>query len=126
VNSLRRLDTSGVTDPTVALRLRLIQRGVAMLREALEHDKAATAELTRLVDEANATLTELVDIAPSAAAEIIVEVATSAASPKPASPVSTALHRSRRARAKGERARPTSPLPRWQQNASTPPSVGSR
>jgi transposase len=29
VNSLRRLDTSGVTDPTVALRLRLIEHRVA-------------------------------------------------------------------------------------------------
>ena len=31
VNSLRRLDTSGVTDSTVALRLRLIEQRVAML-----------------------------------------------------------------------------------------------
>ena len=51
VNSLRRLDTSGVTDPTVALRLRLIEHRVAMLRDVLEQDKAATAELTELVDQ---------------------------------------------------------------------------
>lgn len=74
VNSLGRLDTSGVTDQTVALRLRLIGQRVAMLRGALEQDKAATVELAALVDEANSTLTELVGIAPRAAAEILVEV----------------------------------------------------
>jgi transposase len=75
VNSLRRLDISDVTNPTVALRLRLIERHrVAMLREVLEQDKAATAELAKLVDEANSTLTTLVGFAPRAAAEIIVEV----------------------------------------------------
>ena len=73
MNSLRRLDTSGVTDSTVVLRLRLIEQRVAMLREVLEQDKAATAELAKLVDEANSTLTTLVGIAPRAAAEIIVE-----------------------------------------------------
>jgi len=74
VNSLRRLDTSAVTDPTVALRLRLIEHRVAMLRDVLEQDKVATAELSELVDETNSTLTTLVGIAPRAAAEIIVEV----------------------------------------------------
>ena len=74
VNSLSRLDTTGVTDPTVALRLRLIGHRVAMLRDVLEQDKAATAELTALVDATNTTLTELVGIASRAAAEIIVEV----------------------------------------------------
>ncbi len=74
VNSLRRLDTSSVTDPTVALRLRLIEHRVAMLRHVLEQDKAATAELTVLVEETDSTLTELVGIAPRSAAEIIVEV----------------------------------------------------
>ena len=74
VNSLGRLDTSALTDPTVALRLRLIEHRVAMLRDVLGQDKAATAELTRLVDETNSTLTGLVGIAPRAAAEIIVEV----------------------------------------------------
>lgn len=74
VNSLRRIDASGVTDPTVALRLRLIEHRVAMLRDVLEQDKAATAELAELVEETNSTLTELVGIAPRAAAEIIVEV----------------------------------------------------
>ncbi len=74
VNSLRRLDTSGVTDPTVALRLRLIEHRVVMLRDVLAQDKAATAELAELVEETNSTLTELVGIAPRAAAEIIVEV----------------------------------------------------
>ena len=73
VNSLRRLDTTGVTDPTVALRLRLIGHRVAMLRDVLEQDKAATAELTALVEETKSTLTEFVGIAPRAAAEIIVE-----------------------------------------------------
>ena len=74
VNSLNRLDTSGVSDPTMAVRLRLIEHRVAMLRDVLEQDKAATAELTRLVKATNSTLTALVGIAPRAAAEIIVEV----------------------------------------------------
>lgn len=74
VNSLSRLDTSGVTDPVVALRLRLIEHRVAMLRDVLEQDKAATAELTLLVNETKSTLTDLVGIASRAAAEIIVEV----------------------------------------------------
>lgn len=74
VNSLRRLDTSGVTDPTVALRLRLIEHRVAMLRDVLEQDEAATAELSELVEETKSTPTELVGIAPRAAAEIILEV----------------------------------------------------
>lgn len=74
VNSLGRLDTSGVIDPVVALRLRLIEHRVAMLRDVLEQDKAATAELATLVNEADSTLTALVGIAPRAAAEIIVEV----------------------------------------------------
>ena len=74
VNSLGHLDTAGVTDPTVALRLRLIEQRVAMLRAVLAQDKAATAELTALVDETGSTLTDLVGIAPRAAAGIIVEV----------------------------------------------------
>lgn len=74
VNSLGRLDTADVTDPTVVLRLRLIEHRVAMLRDVLEQDKAATAELGKLVDATGSTLTELVGIAPRAAAAIIVEV----------------------------------------------------
>ena len=74
VNSLSRLDTSGVSDPTVAVQLRLIEHRVAMLRDVLGQDKAATTELTRLVNQTNSTLTALVGIAPRAAAEIIVEV----------------------------------------------------
>jgi transposase len=74
VNSLSRLDTSEVTDPTVALRLRLIEHRVAMLRDVLEQDKAATAELVELLGETSSTLTKLVGIAPRSAAEIIVEV----------------------------------------------------
>ncbi|MEX1173062.1 MAG: transposase [Chloroflexota bacterium] len=74
VNSLGRLDISRVTDPTVTLRLRLIEHRVAMLRDVLDQDKAATAELTGLVEETKSTLTGLVGIAPRSAAEILVEV----------------------------------------------------
>lgn len=74
VNSLSRLDTSGVSDPTMAVRLRLIEHRVAMLRDVLEQDKAATAELTRLVKATNSTLTALVGIAPRAAAELLAEI----------------------------------------------------
>lgn len=74
VNALSRLDASEETDPTVALRLRLIEQRVVMLRDVLEQDRAATAELARLVDQTHSTLTTLVGIAPRAAAELIVEV----------------------------------------------------
>jgi transposase len=73
VNSLSGLDTSGVTDATVSLRLQMIEHRVAMLRDVLEQDKAATVELSRLVEETGSTLTGLVGIASRAAAEIIVE-----------------------------------------------------
>jgi len=74
VNSLDRLATSTVTDPTVALRLRLIEHRAAMLREVIEQDKAITAELTTLVEETRSPLTGLVGIARRTPAEIIVEV----------------------------------------------------
>ena len=45
-----------------------------MLRDTLEQDRNATAELAVLVDESQTTLTDLVGIAPRAAAEILVEV----------------------------------------------------
>ena len=71
---LARLDTSEVTDPTVLLRLRLIEHRVAMLRDVLEQDRVAARELAELVAETKSTLTDIVGIAPRAAAEIIVEV----------------------------------------------------
>jgi transposase len=74
VNSLGRLDASGVTDPTVLLRLRLIEHRVAMLRDVLEQDRIATAQLAMLVEGTGSTLPRLVGIAPRAAAEIILEV----------------------------------------------------
>jgi transposase len=74
VNSLARLDTTGMTEPTVLLQLRLIEHRVAMLRDVLEHDKTAANELAELVAQTKSTLTDIVGIAPRAAAEIIVEV----------------------------------------------------
>ena len=74
VTSLGLLDTSEVTDPTVLLRLRLIEHRVAMLRDVLEQDRVAARELAELVAETKSTLTDIVGIAPRAAAEIIVEV----------------------------------------------------
>ena len=44
-----------------------------MLRDVLEQDKLAAAELATLVTETRSTLTNLVGIAPRAAAEILVE-----------------------------------------------------
>jgi len=73
VNALRALDTNAVTDPTVLLRLRLIGHRVAMLRDVLEQDKVAGAELAELVAQTGTTLTAIVGIAPRAAAEILVE-----------------------------------------------------
>ena len=74
VTSLARLDTSDVTDPTVLLRLGLIEHRTAMLRDVLEQDRIAAHELTELVAETKSSLTSIVGIAPRAAAEIIVEV----------------------------------------------------
>jgi transposase len=62
-----------VTDPTVLLRLHLIDHRVAMLRDVLKQDKAAADELATLVTTTKSTLTDLVGIAPRAAAEILVE-----------------------------------------------------
>ena len=73
VNSLSALDSTEVTDPTVLLRLQLIDHRVAMLRDVLMQDKAAADELTTLVAATKSTLTDLVGIAPRAAAEILVE-----------------------------------------------------
>lgn len=73
VNSLSDLNTTTVTDPTVLLRLRLINHRVAMLHDVLEQDKLAAAELATLVAQTRSTLTDLVGIAPRAAAEILVE-----------------------------------------------------
>ena len=74
VTSLGGLDASKVTDPTVLLRLQLIEHRVAMLRDVLEQDRIAARELAELVAETKSTLTDLIGIAPRAAAEIIVEV----------------------------------------------------
>jgi transposase len=63
-----------VTDPTVLLRLQLIEQRVGMLRDVLEQDRIAARELAELVTETKSTLTNLVGIAPRAAAEMIVEV----------------------------------------------------
>lgn len=49
VNALSRLDASIVMDPMMALRLRLIEHPVAMLRDVLKQDRATTAELARYV-----------------------------------------------------------------------------
>jgi transposase len=73
INALARLDTTGMTDPTVLLQLRLIEHRVAMLHDVLEQDKTAATELADLVAETHSTLTDIVGIAPRAAAEIIVE-----------------------------------------------------
>ena len=73
VNSLTALDTTAITDPTVLLRLQLIDHRVAMLHDVLEQDKIAAAELAALVAQTKSTLTDLVGIAPRAAAEILVE-----------------------------------------------------
>lgn len=74
VNALGNLDASGVTDPTVRLRLQLIEHRAAMLRDVLEQDKLAAAELDKLVGQSGSSLTELTGVASRAAAEILVEV----------------------------------------------------
>jgi hypothetical protein len=63
VTSLARLDTSEVTDPTVRLRLQLMEHRVAMQRDVLEQDRIAARELA----ETRSTLTSPVGIAPRAA-----------------------------------------------------------
>ncbi len=74
VNALATLDASGVTDATVSLRLQLIGRRVEMLRDVLEQDKLAAAELDKLVKQSGSSLTDLTGLASRATAEILVEV----------------------------------------------------
>jgi hypothetical protein len=106
VNSLRRLDTSGVTDPTVALRLWLIERRVAMLRDVLEQDRrpppSSPSWSTRRTRRSRRwSASHHVPRQRSSS-----RPATSGASPRPASPGSTAPRRSRPARARA-RTRPS-------------------
>ena len=95
VTSLARLDTSAVTDPTVLLRIQLIEHRVAMLHDVLEQDRIAARELAELVAETKSTRTDLVGIAPRAAAEIIVEVGDIRRFSEAGFRASTAPHRSR-------------------------------
>lgn len=74
VNALANLDASTVVDPTIRLRLQLIEHRSAMLREVLEQDKLAASELAELVKQSGSSLTELTGLAARAAAEILVEV----------------------------------------------------
>lgn len=58
---------------SAALRFRLIDHRVTMLREALEQDRVAAAETATLVADTQSTLTGLVGVARRSAAEILVE-----------------------------------------------------
>ena len=73
INSVAALDTTGVNDPVVRLRLQLIDQRVGMLREVLAQDKTAATELAALVTQSGSTLTTVVGIAARAAAEILLE-----------------------------------------------------
>ena len=89
VNSLAGLKTTAVTDATLLLRLRLINHRVAMLRDVLEQDKLATAEL-----------------------------ATSSPTPDPRSPISLASHLEQQLRS-SSRPAISSASPRRASHAST-------
>lgn len=73
INALARIDTSTTSDPVVRLRLELIEQRTAMLRDVLAQDKAAGAELARLVSESGSHLTTIPGVAARAAAEILLE-----------------------------------------------------
>jgi transposase len=90
INALARLDTNEISDRIHRLRLDLIAHRVTMLRQVLAQDKTAEAELAQLVQQTGSTLPGIPGIATRAAAEILLEWETCAASPKPASPASTA------------------------------------
>ena len=62
------------TDPVQQLRLKLIRHRTKMLKDLLAQDKAAEAELTKLVDASGSTLPSIPGIAARAAAEILLEV----------------------------------------------------
>ena len=74
ITAMAKLDTSGVIDPTHRLALDLIEHRVTMLRDVLDQDKAAEAELARLVIQTRSTLTTIPGIAARAAAEVLLEV----------------------------------------------------
>jgi transposase len=72
INAFSSLEIGDV-DEVVRLRLDLLEHRVAMLRDVLNQDKLATAELTKLTVAARSTLTDIVGIASRAAAELLVE-----------------------------------------------------
>lgn len=73
INTVAALDTTGVNDPVVRLRLQLIDQRARMLREVLTQDKIAATELAALVTQTGSRLTTVVGIAARAAAEILLE-----------------------------------------------------
>ncbi|MGH1524167.1 transposase [Leifsonia sp. L25] len=62
------------TDPVQQLRLKLIHHRTKMLKDVLEQDKVAAAELAKLVAASGSTLPSIPGIAARSAAEIILEV----------------------------------------------------
>lgn len=103
VNSLSALDTAEVTDPTVLLRLQLIDHRVVMLRDVLEQDRIAADELCpwpRSSPPPNPPSPISSASRREPQQRYSSRPATSDASPRPASPASTAPHRSPQPQAK--------------------------
>lgn len=74
INAIAQLNTSEIIDPVHRLRLDLITHRITMLREVLAQDKAAEAELAKLVEQTGSTLAGIPGIATRAAAEMLLEV----------------------------------------------------
>ncbi|MFH8249490.1 IS110 family transposase [Microbacterium sp. B2969] len=74
ITAIAKLRRVRITDPVQQLRLTLIRHRVAMLKDVLDQDKAAAAELAKLVGATGSTLPSIPGIAARSAAEILLEV----------------------------------------------------
>lgn len=73
INAIAKLDVEDVTDPLDLLRLELIGHRITMLKDVMAQDKAAEAELAKLVHQTGTSLATVPGIATLAAAEILLE-----------------------------------------------------
>lgn len=74
INAVARLNAENITDPVHRLRVDMITQRTQMLREVQAQDKAAQAELDKLIAQIGTTLPRIPGIAARAAAEILLEV----------------------------------------------------
>lgn len=75
INAVDLLDAENITDPVHRLRVDMIRQRTQMLREVVQvQDKAAQAELDKVIAQTGTTFPRIPGIAARAAAEILLEV----------------------------------------------------